>query len=41
MDNGSVVEMGQHEELLQRGGVYARLINAQVEQKQPPLPQTG
>jgi ATP-binding cassette subfamily B protein len=41
MDAGSVVEMGQHEELLQRGGAYARLINAQVEQKEPPLPQTG
>jgi ABC-type bacteriocin/lantibiotic exporter with double-glycine peptidase domain len=41
MEAGSVVEMGQHEELLQRGGAYARLINAQVEQKEPPLSQTG
>ena len=41
MDGGSVVEMGRHDELLQRGGAYARLINAQVEQKEPPLPQTG
>jgi ABC-type bacteriocin/lantibiotic exporter with double-glycine peptidase domain len=35
MDAGRVVEMGRHEELLQRGGVYSRLITAQVEQKEP------
>ena len=29
MESGDVVEMGRHEELLARGGAYARLYNAQ------------
>ncbi|MDC0714929.1 peptidase domain-containing ABC transporter [Stigmatella sp. ncwal1] len=30
MDEGHLVESGSHEELLARGGVYSRLVNAQV-----------
>ena len=30
MDNGLVVEVGRHEELLERGGVYTRLHQAQL-----------
>jgi ATP-binding cassette subfamily B protein len=43
MDAGRVVEMGRHEELLQRGGAYSRLILAQVEQQErkEPLSQAG
>ncbi|RKG95925.1 peptidase domain-containing ABC transporter [Corallococcus carmarthensis] len=40
MDAGRMVEQGRHEELLQRGGVYAQLIAAQVEQQEP-LSQAG
>jgi ATP-binding cassette, subfamily B, bacterial len=33
MDEGKVVEQGAHEELLERGGVYARLVAAQLEKE--------
>ncbi|OJH38047.1 peptidase domain-containing ABC transporter [Cystobacter ferrugineus] len=33
MDSGRVEEMGRHEELLARGGTYAQLVDAQMEQK--------
>jgi ATP-binding cassette subfamily B protein len=29
MENGSIVEQGSHDELLERDGAYARLYNAQ------------
>ena len=32
LDNGSIVEQGTHESLLARGGVYARLVESQMEQ---------
>ncbi|MBM7116772.1 peptidase domain-containing ABC transporter [Archangium primigenium] len=35
MDAGRLVEMGRHEELLARGGPYAQLVRAQVEQTEP------
>ncbi|WP_434390710.1 peptidase domain-containing ABC transporter [Melittangium boletus] len=35
MDAGRLVEMGRHEELLTRGGPYAQLVRAQVEQTEP------
>ncbi|WP_187830224.1 ATP-binding cassette domain-containing protein [Siccirubricoccus phaeus] len=31
LDHGSIVERGSHEELLQRGGLYASLWRAQIE----------
>jgi ATP-binding cassette subfamily B multidrug efflux pump len=31
MDEGDIVEQGQHEELLARGGFYAELYNSQFE----------
>jgi ABC-type bacteriocin/lantibiotic exporter with double-glycine peptidase domain len=40
MDAGSVVETGRHEELLARGGPYAQLVMAQMEQK-PPAAKAG
>ena len=33
MDEGRVVEQGRHDELLARGGVYARLVAAQLEKE--------
>jgi ATP-binding cassette subfamily B protein len=30
MDDGALVEVGTHAELLARGGIYARLVNAQL-----------
>ncbi|AKF82289.1 ABC-type bacteriocin/lantibiotic exporter, contains an N-terminal double-glycine peptidase domain [Myxococcus fulvus] len=35
MDGGRVAELGRHEELLAKGGVYARLIRAQMESAEP------
>jgi ATP-binding cassette subfamily B protein len=31
MDHGDIVEIGKHEELLARGGFYAKLYNSQFE----------
>ena len=31
MDHGDIVEIGKHEELLERGGFYAKLYNSQFE----------
>ena len=31
MDSGHIVEMGRHEELMEKGGFYARLYNSQFE----------
>jgi ATP-binding cassette subfamily C protein CydCD len=30
LDDGAVVEQGTHDELLQRGGIYARLVSSQL-----------
>lgn len=35
MEAGRVVEVGQHNELLARGGAYAQLVYSQMEQKSP------
>ena len=35
MDDGDIVEQGQHEELLARGGFYAELYNSQFEYAEP------
>jgi ATP-binding cassette subfamily B protein len=32
MDHGDIVEIGHHEELLEKGGFYAKLYNSQFEQ---------
>ncbi len=34
IDDGAVAELGTHDELLQQGGIYARLVNAQTELNQ-------
>ena len=31
LDHGDVVEQGRHEELLEKGGFYARLYNSQFQ----------
>ena len=31
MDNGDIVEQGNHEELLKKNGFYAKLYNSQFE----------
>jgi ATP-binding cassette subfamily B protein len=31
MDHGDIVEVGKHEELLQKNGFYAQLYNSQFE----------
>ncbi|RKH54327.1 peptidase domain-containing ABC transporter [Corallococcus llansteffanensis] len=35
MDEGKLVEQGTHEELLGRGGIYSRLVHAQMEENAP------
>ena len=37
MDNGDIVEQGKHQELLQQGGFYATIYNAQFEFSEEPL----
>ena len=32
MDNGDIVEQGNHEELLKKNGFYAKLYNSQFEE---------
>ena len=32
MDGGDIVEVGNHETLLQKGGFYAKLYNSQFEE---------
>ncbi|WPB82607.1 peptidase domain-containing ABC transporter [Archangium violaceum] len=41
MDAGRVLETGSHEELVARGGYYARLVNAQMEQPAAPTARAG
>ena len=31
MDHGDIIEQGTHEELLEKGGFYAKLYNSQFE----------
>ena len=33
MDQGDIVEQGNHEELLQKGGFYEKLYNSQFEEE--------
>jgi ATP-binding cassette subfamily B multidrug efflux pump len=41
MNEGDIVEQGQHEELLARGGFYADLYNSQFEQAPVEYPQVA
>jgi ABC-type multidrug transport system fused ATPase/permease subunit len=39
LDRGRIVERGSHEELLARGGAYARLYELQLREEPEPEPE--